>query len=140
MKNSKPIPGFPKYATDGKDVANIQTGNIMKVKTGTNKYQLFNKENKRKSITIDEIKALLPKTEDKADKKISKKTQILDLFTAGKTASEIATETGFKYNTVAITIKVHRIKGGYEKGWKPEKIAKETGYNLPSVLRNAPSK
>lgn len=153
--NYRQIKGFSKYETNGKQIKNIKTGNEMNVKTGTNKFQLTDDKGKRKSLTLAQVNDLVilqplkasaaakkapAKKEPAASKKESKKSQILKLYNAGKTAHEISVSTGFKLNTVTITIKVERIQEAHRKGLKPDAIVKETGYTLAAVLRNIPKK
>jgi len=59
--NYRILPGFKKYEFNGIVVRSISTKNIQCLKTGTNKYQLFNDNGTRKLITKEEISLLFPK-------------------------------------------------------------------------------
>ena len=160
------IKGFAKYETNGKQIKNVKTGNIMAVKAGTDKFQLTNDDGKRKALTMVQIKGMMKllkkepvlkivkgagKTAPAATKpaatkaapavkKVSKKAQILELKGKGLTAHEIAKKTGFSYNTISVTIKVDTILAAHAKGLKPAAIAKETGYKLSTVMNEIPKK
>ncbi|HYG53603.1 MAG TPA: hypothetical protein VD905_22095 [Flavobacteriales bacterium] len=109
------IPLTPKYEINSKDIVRSKaTGQPVGKKNGTNKFYLLNKSGDRKLYTIEELKASLPpappqvKTPAKPteSKKEKKSARILELHDAGQSYAEIVKETGFKYNTVYMTIKV----------------------------------
>lgn len=105
------IPGFKKAETNGKFVRGSKTKQILTVKAGTKKYQLFNDAGKRCLITLEEINALVnrkptPVTEIKAYTK--KEHAKIEKFPTKKAAGKVLVKNQ----------KPASLNGIYEKGKK----------------------
>lgn len=140
----RPIPGYGDYVVnlDVTQVISKKTGKVQQIPAGKKKYLIFNDKGERRSIGIDDIKLLMPKNQPKVKASStkteggpSKREQILALHAKGKTAKEIETETGFKYNTVYECIYKHTILSMHAAGKTPTQIHKDTGYSMGTITR-----
>lgn len=121
MSDFKPIQGFKNYETDGVSVKSVKTGNEMSVKSGSDKYQLFNDDGKRKLVTIDQLKELVIYTSPADAKSIivnlecKKHIKIYKLHNIGCDNKEIAELLGTNRGHV------HNALKSYQEN--PEKVS-----------------
>lgn len=131
------IPLTPSYEINSKNVVRSKkNGVVITKKKGTNKYYLLNKKGDRKLYTLEELKTSLPPVavamtskNDTAprDKKPKKKAAIISLHDVGKSYAEIVAETGIKYNTVYMTIKVETARRIIDAGKGIAGVAEKLG-------------
>lgn len=132
----RPIPGFTKYEVNSAGVVRrILTGAIQQLPTGKTKYLLFNDKNERRQFDPKEIKKIVPtKTANIKEGGPSKKEIIIALDKEGLSIKDIIAKTKYTYNTIYVTLKVHKILSLHAKGKTPTEIAKITGFSKESVI------
>jgi len=123
------IPGYKKAETNGKFVRSSKSKQMLCVKKGTNKYQLFNDAGKRCLIALEEINALV--------KNGSKPQPVKDAFPVKKKAAKKAVAekrpAGEKVKKQTKTEKCYSL---HLQGKNTEQIMKATGCPRNAVTRN----
>jgi len=124
------IPGYKKAETNGKFVRSEKTKQILTVKAGTKKYQLFNDAGKRCLITLEEINALL--------KNGSKPQPVKDAFPVKNkpSAKKAVAEKRPAGEKVKKQTKTEKCYSLHLQGKTTEQIMKATGCPRNAVTRN----
>lgn len=130
------VPGFKDYVVNANftELISKKTGKVQQIPAGKKKYLIFNDKGERRSISMEDIKASLPKSAVKSEGQ-SKTEIIISLHKQGKSQKEIAEATGFKYNTVYEAVYKHNILSEARAGKTPKQIAEKYSYGLEAVTR-----